>query len=176
VRYITKKTIKLYWTDPSTIPLTKGKCASVDPEDWGRLTDHRWKVSKKGTVRRNDYKLRKAISMAQEVMNLYNLDKDYNIYHKDGDKLNNKKENLIIRNKKEYLRELHSGKKYSDEVKLKMMFSQNRPDLLFKKSERMKENNPSKKGQWNESWKENHKIAQRKRRERERKNYIDRYK
>ncbi len=79
------------------IPLTKGFFAKVDDEDYERLSRFKWRVviARKGTA--NPYAIRfnkgtrRNIFMHHEVLNFSVKGK---LDHKDGDSLNNQKNNL----------------------------------------------------------------------------------
>jgi len=76
------------------IPLTKGKFAVVDPEDYPRLAKYKWSVSQS---RYNFYACRcargKKISMHRLILN---APQGLLVDHIDGDGLNNRKANLRL--------------------------------------------------------------------------------
>jgi hypothetical protein len=80
------------------IPLTRGQFAVVDPDDYYRLSEHKWRISKDygkfyaiRTGRSQDGKKRKAIRMHREVAKTPDgLECD----HINSDSLDNRKANL----------------------------------------------------------------------------------
>lgn len=74
------------------IPLTQGKVALVDDEDYSTLSQHKWHYHKTGYARRNINRNGKFIT---EYMHRRVLD-GKEIDHKDGNRLNNTRENLRV--------------------------------------------------------------------------------
>lgn len=73
---------------PKLIPLTQGKYAIVDDEDYERISKHSWQYHKaKG------YAQRGPIRMHREIMN---APKGVQVDHFDRNKLNNQKSNLRL--------------------------------------------------------------------------------
>ena len=77
------------------IPLTQGKFAKVDDEDFERVNALKWSLSngyahtnKGNSVKGNDH-----IYMHRFILN---PGKGFEIFHKDGDRLNNQKNNFKI--------------------------------------------------------------------------------
>jgi hypothetical protein len=88
-----------------TIPLTKGKTALVDDDDFERLSRHSWSAyerrglwyARRGT-RNRKLGVQKLISMHREILNAPDgIDVD----HRDRDGLNNQKYNLRLCNSKQ---------------------------------------------------------------------------
>ena len=81
-----------------TIPLTQGKIALVDDEDYERLAWFQWHAVKSKTgiwyARRQteEGQPRKTVLMHRAVLGIVELDPD--VDHRDGDGLNNQKTNL----------------------------------------------------------------------------------
>ena len=96
------------------IPLTQGKVALVDDEDYERLSKFKWCAQKKGNVwyamrnsLRGELKKRKMISMHRFLMNTpEGMDTD----HWDGNGLNNRVSNLRIVTRRENLQNLKNIK------------------------------------------------------------------
>lgn len=79
------------------IPLTKGKYALVDDEDYGRLSRYSWHYDKNGYAYRRKttgHYENKLISMHREIVG--NIPESKIIDHKNRRKLDNRKENLRI--------------------------------------------------------------------------------
>lgn len=78
-----------------TIPLSQGLFALVDDEDYDRLSKFNWHVSSKGYARRNantgSRDGRSTVYMSKEIVD---APVGLQIDHKDGNKLNNQKENF----------------------------------------------------------------------------------
>lgn len=92
------------WSGVKEIPLSQGKVALVDAEDFERLSQYKWHYSKRGYAARGHYwkeegkRKHTCITMHREIMgNPLGLDVD----HKDGNKLDNQKANLRVCSKKE---------------------------------------------------------------------------
>ena len=79
-----------------TIPLSQGKCAIVDDEDYAKLIEHKWYANKMGGIW---YAMRacngKKIYMHREIMGLYCYNKDM-IDHINHNGLDNRKINLRV--------------------------------------------------------------------------------
>jgi hypothetical protein len=81
------------------IPLTQGKVAVVDEEDFDRLNKHKWYACKNGNT---FYALRKSnvngkrltILMHREILGL--KPGDPGVDHRDGNGLNNRRKNLRL--------------------------------------------------------------------------------
>lgn len=79
-----------------TIPLTKGYSALVDDQDYEAITIHKWRVCiqsdrTKYAIRTSSRKegKRRTIAMHRELLRT-----DQHVDHKDGDGLNNRRDNL----------------------------------------------------------------------------------
>lgn len=72
------------------IPLTKGKVAIVDDEDYERLSKYKWHYS--GRYARRTIMGFKKISMHQDILGTYNGVAD----HINGNRLDNRKQNLRV--------------------------------------------------------------------------------
>lgn len=85
-----------------SIELKTGVWALLDEEDWERLSRFQWKLSKNGYA----YRLKKEegqprsvrVFMHREVMDyeLHWRKGSWQVHHRDENKLNNQKENLLI--------------------------------------------------------------------------------
>ncbi len=80
------------------IPLTKGKVAIVDECDYANLISHRWFAFQRGlrwhaarTVKRNGSK--RTVYMHRAILDATT---DYEVDHRDGDGLNNTRDNLRV--------------------------------------------------------------------------------
>jgi hypothetical protein len=76
------------------IPLTRGMIAMVDDEDYESLTVTSWCISSKGYAKRQTKG--RTITMHRQIMKLINSPSSICVDHKDGNPLNNCKENLRI--------------------------------------------------------------------------------
>lgn len=80
-----------------TINLPNGQQTIVDDEDYGKLCDYNWHVSSKGYVRRNlnngSRYGRTTVYMTREILTVA---EGLQVDHKNGNKLDNRKENLRI--------------------------------------------------------------------------------
>ena len=80
------------------IQLTQGKMAIVDDEDFEWLNTFNWYVSSNGYARRDkmiNYK-RFRYSMHREIMGLTSDDRDLEVDHINGNRLDNRRENLRV--------------------------------------------------------------------------------
>lgn len=80
------------------IPLTRGKVALVDDEDYERIAKHKWYADSRGYAKRTDTgtkenRYRKLLLMHREIMN---PPKDMHIDHINGNTGDNRKENLRV--------------------------------------------------------------------------------
>jgi hypothetical protein len=75
------------------IPLTQGKFAVVDDEDFDRLSRFKWHFDGTRYARRSEKTTRTNIAMHNEILD---VPKGFQIDHKDRDGLNNVKSNLRI--------------------------------------------------------------------------------
>lgn len=77
------------------IPLTKGKVAIVDDEDYVRLAKYKWHLFSRGYAARGIWENGKvkAIYMHREILN---VESGFVTDHINGDRLDNRKENLRI--------------------------------------------------------------------------------
>jgi hypothetical protein len=77
------------------IPLTQGKFALVDDEDYEYLSKFKWHAKKQTRKHFPDYfyaaRGKKGILMHREILN---ISEDQNVDHKNGNGLDNRKENL----------------------------------------------------------------------------------
>lgn len=82
------------------IPLTQGRVALVDDEDFDRLSKHKWHYHKTGYARRGEggRKNHRKIYMHREVMNAPD---DMEVDHGKGGTLDNRKSNLRVCTHKE---------------------------------------------------------------------------
>jgi hypothetical protein len=88
------------WTNMKKIPLTQGKFALVNDEDYERVNKHRWCAAKQGNV----FYAQRCITLNKiermEKMHRFILRIPFGerreIDHKDGNGLNNTKENLRV--------------------------------------------------------------------------------
>jgi hypothetical protein len=82
------------WRDMKKIPLTQGKFAVVDEDDYERISKNRWHYTSKGYARRNNNATKQAIMMHREVMKIRRG--RMQVDHINGDKLDNRKANLRL--------------------------------------------------------------------------------
>lgn len=77
------------------IPLTKGKVAIVDDEDYVRLAKYKWHLFSRGYAARGIWENGKvkAIYMHREILN---VESGFVTDHINGDKLDNRRQNLRI--------------------------------------------------------------------------------
>ena len=77
------------------IPLTKGKVAIVDDEDFHLVSVYKWKFSNRGYAAKNYWENGKSKTILMHRLIMGNPE-DYFIDHIDGNPLNNRRENLRI--------------------------------------------------------------------------------
>lgn len=77
-----------------TIPLTKGKFAIVDDEDYQYLSQWKWYCSNTGYAVRTDYRGRKKTISLHRVVT--DCPRNKLVDHKNGNRLDNRKSNLRI--------------------------------------------------------------------------------
>ena len=86
------------------IPLTRGKYALVDGEDYEELMKYKWQCSKQGYATRGDYTTEegsKTVYMHREV---FDLDEGETLDHINRNKLDNRKGNLRVSSHLENMR------------------------------------------------------------------------
>lgn len=102
------------------IPLSgqhgKGLCAIVDDEDFDRVNQHRWHVGNNGYIKTfvGGRKNVKCILMHRLIMNPPD---DFEVDHRDGNKLDNRRSNLRIAERSQNARNLRRHKKFSSRFK-----------------------------------------------------------
>lgn len=85
------------------IPLTKGKFAAVDDEDFEILSQHKWWVNSSGYayrtvwLGRNQKPKHVHVPMHRQILNV--TDSNILVDHRDGDRLNNQRSNLRLSTK-----------------------------------------------------------------------------
>lgn len=102
-----------------TIPLTQDKFAIVDDEDFDRLNEYKWYAGKRKngnyyaqrSIKVND--TYRSILMHSEIMKT-----DKKVDWKNGNTLDNRKENLFITTVSEISRKAHTGLKYKKHEKI----------------------------------------------------------
>lgn len=77
------------------IPLTQGKCALVDDEDYDHINRYKWCAHDDGPPYREHWVAVRTGSrkMAREILK---APKGMVVHHIDGDSLNNQKKNLLL--------------------------------------------------------------------------------
>lgn len=80
------------------VPLTQGKSAIVDPEDFDWLDHWRWHVDRGYAVRRSwrDEDNRRRVQMHQAIFEHYGVTITAHVDHINGDPLDNRKSNLRL--------------------------------------------------------------------------------
>lgn|SRR5574341_661910 len=80
------------------IPLSQGKFAIVDDEDFEALTRYKWHLTNKGYAARKGYvkEKYKTILMHREIMGVNEASRHTFVDHSDRDTLNNTKDNLRV--------------------------------------------------------------------------------
>lgn len=108
-------------TDAKMIPLTQGKFAIVDAEDYERITQYKWQVHFVGKIKKPyvgrrecvSYKKYRHLSLHRFILN---ADKSMEVDHINGDALDNRKCNLrlcnIFQNRANYPKKKNSKNKY----------------------------------------------------------------
>lgn len=93
-----------------------GLCALVDDEDYDRVNQHRWHVGNNGYIKTfiGGRKNVKCLLMHRLIMNPPD---DFEVDHKDGNKLDNRRSNLRVARREENARNLRRHKKFSSRFK-----------------------------------------------------------
>lgn len=79
------------------IPLSNGKVAKVDGTDFDKVSEHHWHVDGAGYARTNIWKNnRKESAPRMHRLIVGDVDKSLHIDHINGDKLDNRKDNLRV--------------------------------------------------------------------------------
>jgi hypothetical protein len=79
------------------IPLTQGYEAIVDDEDYDSLVLHKWHILKVADLRyarRKSYPTYQDVLMHRQILGV--TDRSLDVDHKDGNGLNNRRENLQV--------------------------------------------------------------------------------
>lgn len=99
------------------IPLTQGKVAIVDDEDYSMLSQYRWFLHTTGCAIRHfghGRKDRRMIRMHREIMN---APKELQVDHINGDKLDNRRSNLRLATNSQ--NQMNCRKRYGNDSKYK---------------------------------------------------------
>ena len=94
----------------------QGLCAIVDDEDFDALDQYTWHVADNGYIRTfiGGRAQKKCVSMHRLIMNPPD---DFEIDHKDGNKLNNQRSNLRVSTRSENAKNIRRHKKFSSRFK-----------------------------------------------------------